>query len=313
VRQFLSLLIALVIFAVGALPSKAQRIDTTFLMNSQGSVEFSISVLTREHISLDASSGKHSTNSSTVMELLRGSLNWPSTNGDTLRMSSSNTFQIVAPDETGNVQGVAWKKVVLDIDTVLGIIRTLEWDSESSGSTPDYTYTYTTVVSNSTIVFTDVPFTIDSLGDLNISLTGPEVIAHLTELNSDREYMFSHYSRDPTVETDDYADRLFDLDTAGISTLRLTISPKALAVYLASPATNSLNIFPNPTSNSFNFSYPITSQQVRVQLIDLLGRLRAEYTLPANTSHAMLPTSLLEPGYYMLSGTVGRAKLVIAR
>ena len=250
--------------------------------------------------------------SSRIKDYLGRSITWPGTTGESVRMDSFNIFMIGAPDGTGQFnQGGSWKDFILDVDTTRSTIKRFELDYGSDGNTVGGT-TYMTIMTGTNIVLYDVPFAIDSAGELIISLSGPQLISHVTLLDRRDVYDYCAYVRGPRVRSEEYDDALSDIDT-GLSTLNVTISPKALGVYLASPATNSLNIFPNPTSNFFNISYPINSQQLRVQLTDILGRIRAEYTLPVNTSHATLPTSSLEPGCYMLSSPIGRAKLIIGK
>jgi hypothetical protein len=64
-----------------------------------------------------------------------------------------------------------------------------------------------------------------------------------------------------------------------------------------------LSVYPNPTSGMVNVAFELAeSAPVRIQVLDLLGRLQTEYDLPANAGANQQPmdVSILAAGIYLL-------------
>ena len=77
-----------------------------------------------------------------------------------------------------------------------------------------------------------------------------------------------------------------------------------------------VHLFPNPTSADVELTLPATAGEVRVEVIDVAGRVHISSILPANTEKTTLATSLLAQGAYYVrvaGGDINTVKKLVVK
>ena len=75
-------------------------------------------------------------------------------------------------------------------------------------------------------------------------------------------------------------------------------------------------LFPNPTSSDVELTMPTSHSEVRVEVIDIEGRVRLSALLPAGTAKTTLSTSQLSQGAYyvrVVGGDINAVKKLIVK
>ena len=77
-----------------------------------------------------------------------------------------------------------------------------------------------------------------------------------------------------------------------------------------------VRLFPNPTSADVELMLPTTTDAVKVEVLDVTGRVCQRHTLQANTERFVIPASLLSQGTYFVritGGDINAVKKLIVR
>ena len=70
-------------------------------------------------------------------------------------------------------------------------------------------------------------------------------------------------------------------------------------------------LYPNPTDGDVQLVLPAARGAVRVEVIDMLGRVHQTHTLPPHTERILLPTSQLPQGVYYVRLTGSSLNVVV--